>query len=118
MDEERRCVEKLLPVNTSPLVSPGPILVTLFRHRVRRRGESEDVKNQGFVITLPTILDESTFRSPSMRYSDFPVLGPMPVVPGVDGLGEGANLALIWGVAIEILRRRQCSGDQKGRIDC
>src|SRR6266487_1759033 len=106
MDEERPCIEKFVPVKAFPPVSPGPSLVALFGQRVRRRGETEDVKNQGFVVALPTILDESAFRSPAVRDSDPTVLGPLPVGPGVDGVGKRANLILIFGVAIEILRGR------------
>src|SRR5437867_4493951 len=103
MDEERTCVKKLVPVKTSPLVTPGPRLVALFRQWVRGRGEAENVKNQRFVVALPTILNESPFRSPSMRDSHSAILGPLPVGPGVDRFGKCANLALIVGVAFEIL---------------
>src|SRR5216683_478536 len=100
MDEQRPRVEKLVTVKLLPLVSPGPSLIALFRQRVRRRGQTEDVKNQGFVVALPSILDESAFRSPPMCDSvhtsgvptlgtpvDSEVLGPLPVGPRVDGVG-------------------------------
>ena len=77
MDEERTGVEKLVTVKLLPLVSPGPGLVALFGQRVRRRGETEDVKNQRFVVALPTILDESAFRSPTMRYCVSPDFAPI-----------------------------------------
>src|SRR5882672_4984821 len=117
MDEERRGVEKLSAVKLLPLVSPGPCTVALQGQRVRRRGESEYIKNQRFVVPLPTILDESAFRSPAMRDRDSPVLRPLPVGTAVDGVGKCANLAFVFRVAIEILRGRQCSRDQKRRID-
>src|SRR6266496_4758445 len=130
MDEERPCVQKLMPVKLLPFISPGPSLIALFGQRVRRRGETEDVKKEGFVVALPPILDESIFRSPAVRDRVLPseagplgtsddsiVLGPLPVGPGVEGLGKCANLALIVSVAIEILRGRQSSRDQERRID-
>src|SRR6267142_6109473 len=118
MDEERPCVEKLVPVKTAPLVSAGPGLVALFRHRVRRRGKSEDIKNQGLVVPLPTILDESASGFPTMRYCVFSILRPLPIGAAVDVVGQLTNFALARSVAIEILRCRQCARDQEGGIDC
>src|SRR6266487_2550172 len=116
MDEERSRVEKLKTVKLLPLVSAGPSLIALFRQRVRRRSQTQDVKNQGFVVAQPSIPDESAFGSPAMRDSvhasgpaplrtpvDSAVLGPLPVGPGVDCIGKRANLLLVFGVAIEIL---------------
>src|SRR6266404_1768380 len=115
MDEERSRVEKLKTVKLLPIVSAGPSLIALFRQRVRRRGHTENVKNQGLVVAQPSILDESAFRSPAMRDSihasgaaplrtpvNSAVLRPLPVGPGVDCVGKRANLLLIFGVAIKI----------------
>src|SRR5258708_6374096 len=116
MDEERPRVEKLKTVKLLPLVSAGPSLIALFRQRVRRRGQTENVKNQGLVVAQPSILDESAFGFPPMRDSihasgavplrtpvDSAVLRPLPVGPGVDCVRKRANLLLVFGVAVEIL---------------
>jgi hypothetical protein len=118
MDEERTGVEKLVPVKLLPLITPGPCRVALCGQRVRRRSKAENVKNQGFVVTLPTILDESAFGFPTMRYRDSAVLGPLPICTAIDSVGKPANFALTFGITFEILRGRQCSDDQEGRIDC
>src|SRR5688572_4913855 len=88
MEEERPAIKKLVAVKLLPLVSACPFTVTLRGHRVGRRCECEDVKNQRFVVSEPTILDEAAFWSPSMRDRDSAVQRPLPVGAAVDGVGK------------------------------
>ena len=119
MDEERTGVEKLMTVKLLPLIGLAPGAIALLRvSGYVGEAEAEDVKNERFVVSLPTILYESAFRSPPMSYGDSAILRPLPVCSSVDRVGDFTKLAFVVRVAIEILRGRQCSCDQEGRIDC
>src|SRR5918999_3142422 len=107
MDKQRPGVEKLTPVNSFPLIRPGPGAITLLRKRVSPRGQAEHIKNQGFAVTGPAIPDESPSRSPAMRNCQRFVLCPVPVGAVIKRVGETAQFALVFRIAVEVFRCRE-----------
>ena len=84
---------------------------------MRWRAESEDIQQQAFVITLPTVLDEPVLRPPAMRQGRSAITGPIPIGPTVERIGQVSDLDLVWGVAVEIRADRQGTGEQECRVD-
>src|SRR5208283_1925518 len=81
------------------------------------RGDSQNVKDAGLTVALPTIVKETAFGFPSLRKSGFAIQRPLPINAAVEGFGELANLILALSVAGEIRGGGERSGEEQSSID-
>jgi hypothetical protein len=114
MGEERPGVQELGAVDGLPLIGGGPRPVALRGKRMRRRPESEQVQQQRLVVSFPPVRKKSTLRLPSVGHRESAVLGPLPIDPGVQAVGQVADLALGRRGSIEVRRGCQHAAQQEG----
>ncbi len=81
------------------------------------RSQPENVQQQTFIVTAPTIGNKPAFRVPAMRQSGAAIASPHPVGSLVKRRRKLADVCLIGRIAIKIGRCGQGSGEQESRID-
>ena len=116
MREQRSGVKIVVSVTVLPSISRTPRGVAAVGQRIRGRAERKHVEQQRFVVTLPTILEKAAFGFPAVCQRCALVLGPVPVGAAIERVGERADLLLVGRIRVEILRRRQHSGQQKSAV--
>src|ERR1700735_2375015 len=80
-------------------------------------GDSQNIKDAGFAVTLPTVVKKTGFWFPSLRKSRFAVQRPLPVDAAIQCIGELPNLGLVLSAAGKIGSRGEHSGEEQSRID-
>ena len=117
MDEERSGIQKFNVVDLLPLVGCAPCRVAFADRRVRRRPEGQHVQQQSFVISLPTIIQESAFRSPALADRGAFVLSPLPIREAVHRVSKLADFAFVRRIAVEVHGCCQGAGKKKRGIN-
>src|SRR5207244_4864418 len=89
----------------------------LLGQRVGGRAEAENIQEQRLVVALPAVREEPGLRPPAVRDGGGAVLRPAPVDAAIKGVGQGADLVLLWRVVVEVSGGGEHAGKQKCRID-
>src|SRR5687767_4725162 len=105
-----------MAIQLFPFVSSGPRGVALLGKRERWGCEAKNIKNQGFAVSRPSVLDKSRLRFPSMRDSETSILRPMPVSSRIQTFCKLTYFAFVICIAIKIDRGRESAGDEVSRV--
>src|SRR5690349_245956 len=79
--------------------------------------EAEDIEQQTFVISAPTMGDEPVLGPPAMGQGCLAVAGPVPVGSLVEMVGDLPDFGLIGSVVVEISGHGQGAREQECRVD-
>src|SRR5439155_4358518 len=99
-----------------PLVGRHIRVVALWWKRKGRRTERQDVSKHAFVVTIPTIFQETTFGSPTVTEGCAAAGGPLPIGAPIEFIRQPPNFILLLRVLIEIGRGGEHSREKKSRI--
>src|SRR5258708_2539411 len=84
---------------------------------MRRRAHREYVEDDSLVVTIPPIVQKSTFWFPSLPDRCSPALRPSPVDAKVERLDDFAQLGLLARIRAEIHARGERACDQQCGVD-
>src|SRR5437868_6162281 len=104
VNEQRARVKKVLSIQVFPLIGHCPGRETLLRQGVGWRTQAQDVKENGFAIALPPVIEKATLRLPAMCNGRAMRLGPAPVNPAVEDVGKLSQFNFSWRISIEVGR--------------
>src|SRR5438874_1772707 len=117
MREQRAGVQILPAIYFLPRVRGAPRGVTLRGQRVHRRAQAEYIQEQGFIVPLPPVWQETGLRFPAVRHGCTAVQRPAPIDAVVERIRQGADLLLLLRVSIEIGGGSQHPREEERRID-
>ena len=81
-----------------------------------RRAQPQDIEQQRLVVALPSIIEEATFRLPTVCHGRALILSPCPVGSAIERVGEGADLTFIRRIAVEVHACSQRAREQQSAV--